>query len=53
MTKPSSIRSFVLIEHRLVPYGRTQAHGQYRGCKASRGKNDANKMQNIVYAVLQ
>ena len=41
--KPSSIRSSVSIEHRLVTDrqtdGRTQGHGQYRGCIASRGKN--------------
>ena len=39
MSKTSSIRSSVSIEHRLVTDGRTQAHGQYRGCIASRGRN--------------
>jgi len=39
MSKTSSIRSAVSIEHRLVTDGRTQAHGQYRGCIASRGRN--------------
>jgi len=40
--KTSSIRSAVSIEHQLVTDGtdgQTQAHGWYRGCIASRGKN--------------
>jgi len=45
MPKTSSIRSAVSIEHRLVTdrhrQTRTQAHGEYRGCIASRGKNDS------------
>ena len=40
MPKISSIRSAVSTEHRLVPDGQTQAHGEYRGCIASRGKNE-------------
>ena len=45
MPKTSSVRSAVSIEHRLVTdrhrQTRTQAHGEYRGCIASRGKNDS------------
>jgi len=39
MPKPSSIRSAVLVELRLLTDGQTQGHDQYRGCIASRGKN--------------
>jgi len=43
MPKSSSIRSAVSIEHRLVTDrrrdGQTQAHGWYRRCIRSRGKN--------------
>ena len=42
MPKPSSIRSVVSIEHRLVTDTDT-GHGQYRGYIASRGKNQASK----------
>jgi len=38
MPKPSSIRSAVSVELRLVTDGETQGHGKYRGCIASRGK---------------
>ena len=42
------LRLAVLVEHRLVTDGRTdrqtdrqtQGHGQYRGCLASRGKDE-------------
>ena len=46
MPETSSIRSSVLVELRLVTdtdrHRQTQAHGQYRGCIASRGKNDGS-----------
>ena len=52
MRKTSSIRSAVLVEHRLVTDGhrhrRTQAHGYYRGCIASRGKNDLTTIHRFA-----
>ena len=51
MPKTSSIRSSVSIEHRLVTdrhrHTRTQAHGYYRGCIASRGKNAPYPVRSV------
>ena len=50
MPKHSSIRSAVSIENRLVTDtdGQTQAHGQYRGCLASRGKKSLTRPDECV-----